>query len=351
MDEAARLGMDENLAPYIDSARAVLDSGEAFIAEIESGAAMETAPSRDLTVAAASNLLRSQGQFAFDISPVRLRLDQDRRDALREGQILLGAAVAVAVVTLVSLLVVDTRRIQDMFVRQEQRRETAERLAAHRGDVVNLASHELRSPLTVLTLSTDVLRGTANERNDPELSELANDAHTAALRCEALISELLDLGRIDADRLNLKMGATPLAPALQDAARLSEATHGVHPLIINGAEDVRVNADPERLRVILRNLIDNAFKYSPTGSDVQVEVAEWEGRVRIDVRDHGTGVAEADRDRIFQRYQRLTATEHLPGVGIGLYLSRELARRMDGDLRCAPSDDGARFQLELPQAV
>ena len=349
-DRAAALGLGEALDLYIAKASAVVGHAETFQADIDGGATTETAPATSLVVAAASELLAAQGEFALANGPVRLKLDHDRRDALREAQLLLGVAVVMAAGGLGALVLVDARRITRVFSTQEARRETAERLAAHRADVVNLASHELRSPLTVLTLSTDLLRSTAGTRQDGEIAGLAEDAHTAAMRCEALVSELLDLGRIDADRLQLHVGATPLIPAITDVAVLSEARHGAHPLLISGADEVRVNADPDRLRIILRNLIDNAFKYSPPGSDVRVDVQEWEGRVRIDVRDEGAGIPEDQRERVFGRFERLSATEHLPGVGIGLYLSRELARRMDGDLRCESSEDGAAFQLELPQA-
>jgi signal transduction histidine kinase len=349
--EAARhLGMGEALDAYIERAGAVLGYTDSFVSEIDRGATTATAPSTTLVVGAATELLAAQGQFSLAIGPVRSELDEDRRHAVRDAQVLLVFAALLAGAGLGALVLVDSRRIQRLFSNQEARRENAERLAAHRGDVVNMASHELRSPLTVLTLSTDLLRATASGRQDVEMAGLAEDAHTAAMRCEALVSELLDLGRIDADRLQLRMGATPLVPALNDVAALSEARHGAHPLLISGADEVRVNADPDRLRIILRNLIDNAFKYSPPGSDVHVKVEEWEGRVRIDVRDEGAGIPEDQRERVFQRFERLSATDHLPGVGIGLYLSRELARRMDGELRCGPSDVGASFLLELQEA-
>jgi signal transduction histidine kinase len=349
-EAAKRLDIGGALETYTEKARLAVELCETFLAEIDGGATTETASSTEATVAATTDLLAAQGQFALAVGPVRQELDEARRESLREAQWLLVVAAVVAAAVLGGLLLLDARRITSLFSRQEARRETAERMAAHRGDVVNMASHELRSPLTVLTLSTDLLRSTAGGRQDAEMAGLAEDAHTAALRCEALVSELLDLGRIDADRLQLRLGATPLMPALNDVVVLSEARHGSHPLLISGADEVRVNADPERLRIILRNLIDNAFKYSPPGSDVHVEVEEWEGRVRIDVRDEGSGIPEGQRERVFQRFERLSATEHLPGVGIGLYLSRELARRMDGELTCAPSTDGATFQLELPQA-
>ncbi len=347
---AQALGIDESLGGHLAKAKAVMDLADQFVAEIDGGARTANAPTRQPIVAAAGALLTSQGEFALAISPTRVQLDEQQRDSLREAQVLLGGAVAIAVVTLGTLLLLDNRRVAQVFAAQETRRESAEKLAAHRADVVNMASHELRNPLTVLTLSTEMMRRAAESGTDPLMADLAGDAHVAALRCEALVNELLDLGRLDADRLQLKMGSTALLPALNDAVAMSAAHHGVHPLLISGAESTRVSADPDRLRVILRNLIDNAFKYSPPGSNVHVHVEKWEDKVRIEVKDEGLGIPEADRERIFQRFERATSTAHVPGVGIGLYLSRELARRMDGELRCSSSDAGAAFSLELQHA-
>jgi signal transduction histidine kinase len=129
---------------------------------------------------------------------------------------------------------------------------------------------------------------------------------------------------------------------------MSTAHHGPRDVHISGDQLTPVSADPDRLKVILRNLVDNAFKYSPADSGVFISISQFEDRVRIDVQDEGAGVPEEFRERIFERFERLGTPAHASGVGIGLFLSRELARRMDGDIRCEPSERGARFELELP---
>jgi signal transduction histidine kinase len=345
---ARELGMEDEVNAQGARVRAVLQSSHTYLAEIDAGKSVADAPSTPAVTGAAGELLKGQGEFTLSLSPVSLQIDRDRRDALRQAKLLLGAAVGVALLTMAALAIVDGRLLQRRFASEAARRERAERLADHRADVVNMASHELRNPLTVLTLSTGVLKRSAEERSDAELGELADDAHTAALRCQALVDELLDLSRLDADRLQLKMGPSQISPAISDALAMSRAHHGVRRVVISGDPSVAVTADPGRLRIIVRNLIDNAFKYSPVGSTVHLTIAEWEGRVRLDVTDEGAGVPEGSRERIFQRFERLNSTAHLSGVGIGLYLSRELARRMNGELKCADNDHGASFLLELP---
>ncbi|HEX6547684.1 MAG TPA: sensor histidine kinase, partial [Candidatus Dormibacteraeota bacterium] len=101
------------------------------------------------------------------------------------------------------------------------------------------------------------------------------------------------------------------------------------------------------------NLISNAVKYSPPGSEVEVSVSVKADRVGVAVRDHGVGIAPADLKRLFTRFGRIVnrETEHITGTGLGLFLSRELARMHGGDIRVqsAPGQ-GSTFTLELPAA-
>ena len=348
---ADEVGIGVATGAQLGLAHQTLDSIDSFIAEIDAGQRIPAAPSTNVVVANASNLLSGQGAFTASVVPVAVRLDAERRDAIRQAQILLGAAAVTALAAFGVFAVVDGRKVQHWFSAERAKRHAAETVAAHRADIVSMASHELRNPLTVLTLTTDLLSRAAHERKDEELAALATDAHAAAMRSETLVNELLDMGRLDADRLQLTIGATPFLPALTDALAMSDAHHSPHTVRIAATGEPSVRADPQRLRVILRNLIDNAFKYSPPGSEVLITIGGSGHVVSFEIRDQGAGVARLDRERIFEKFERLRATSDVPGVGIGLYLSRELARRMDGDLRCADSPTGARFCLDLPSVA
>jgi len=345
------LRMQDAVAAYLTLAREVLDQTDQFMAEIDGGANVASAPSTGQVLAAGSALLNGQQAFSAASEPVSLRLDQDRRNALQYARYLLGAAVLIAVLIMFGLTVSARRRVRRTLADLLHRRDSAERLAAHRADVVNMASHELRNPITALTLSTQLLLQSADSGDSEELRTLATHAHSAAMQCNSLVNELLDLGRLDADRLDLRTGATPLQPALADAIAMCQALHGSRSVEFSGDLDLSVQADPDRLRVILRNLIDNAFKFSPTDSRVFVSVAHERDRVRVDIRDEGMGVPAEFRERIFQRFERSRTASHVGGVGIGLFLSRELARRMEGDLRCADCPRGAQFELVLRSAT
>ena len=347
-DEAERLGLDTSVEAQLALARAVLEPAETFIAEVDAGATTQNAASRPAVVGAAGQILQSRSTFTSETDAVAEKIDRSRRGAVREAAYLLLAGVVFALVVIFALGFLNRARTHRIFAAEESRREAAERLAAHRADVVSMASHELRNPLTALTMASELLAREAARCQLPELGALAEDAHVAAWRCNALVNELLDLGRLDADRLHLKTGTTPLRQPLAEAFAMAQAHHGPRDVRLEGAVESSVLADPDRLRVILRNLIDNAFKYSEPDSVVSVSIAGQGDRVLLDVRDEGVGVPPEFHDRIFQRFERLSAPGHVGGVGIGLFLSRELARRMNGDLRCREVERGADFELELP---
>ncbi len=118
-------------------------------------------------------------------------------------------------------------------------------------------------------------------------------------------------------------------------------------------EPVLARVDAQRVVLALRNIIDNAVKYSPDGGDVTCCVVDDRETARIRVADHGLGIAPEDRDKLFTRFGRVvtTANSHIPGLGLGLYFTREVARRHGGDVALVDGDGEATvFELTLPLA-
>lgn len=129
---------------------------------------------------------------------------------------------------------------------------------------------------------------------------------------------------------------------------LSRSTLGDHPTSVAADGIVLARVDPDQVRQVLFNLLSNAAKFSPAGLDIVVDVAERGDHAIVQVRDRGAGVAPDDAERIFERYER--AAEGIPGAGLGLHLSRLIARAHGGDLYLVPGDgEGAVFELALPR--
>ena len=146
--------------------------------------------------------------------------------------------------------------------------------------------------------------------------------------------------------------AFDLVAATRTAAHRIQALDPGRPITVNASPAVViVRADPARLDQIFDNLLKNAIAYSPRGSAIEISTAAEADRAIIRVRDHGPGIGAADLERIFERFARGAAAADQPGMGIGLYVSRAIATRMDGRLFVETSSpDGSTFTVELPLA-
>ncbi len=260
----------------------------------------------------------------------------------------LAATLAIGVFAAYVLVAALLRRSGRVSAAREERMRTAEELVEQSARLVSMASHELRNPLSVLTLSAELMRMSAAERDDPELAEVSDNAVAAARRAEAVVGELLELSRLDAGALVVAPEPVAVAQIVDRAVESAQRHRPPHAVAIRGDIDAVALADGGHLTVILRNLVDNAFKYSPEGSTVSVDVSKSAQRVTFDVCDQGPGIPAQFRESVFGRFHRLQQTEHIGGVGIGLHLSRELARRMGGDLTVGESYDGACVRLHVP---
>jgi signal transduction histidine kinase len=221
---------------------------------------------------------------------------------------------------------------------------------------LNLASHELRTPLSVIRGYLSILEsgslGTLNAAGRRALSVLSGKA----LEMNLLIEQMLEAARLEEGRLALRIERVDLCGAASDALDLVRPlADDRHPLSLEAPSvDVPVMADRDRLATILTNLLDNAIKYSPNGGPVRCVVDRGDQRGTVSVHDQGIGIAASDRAILFTRFGRVSSddTRHIKGTGLGLYLSRELARQMGGDIQVASEKGrGSAFTLSLPLAV
>ena len=212
-------------------------------------------------------------------------------------------------------------------------------MRAHRSLLAN-ASHELRSPLARLKMAVAMLGGAPSEQAERLQSEIA----TNIAELDALVEEVLLASRLDAaTALDHDEPVDVLAVAAEAAARA-----GVELAAHSGEALPKVRGDERLLRRAVRNLLENAFRYG--GQPVVVDVALRAGRVELAVTDHGPGVPEALRERIFEAFYRLPGhAEQAGGVGLGLSLVRQIAQRHGGSVRCEAVDGGgSRFVISLP---
>ncbi len=230
----------------------------------------------------------------------------------------------------------------------------AEEAVAIRGEFLQIAAHELRTPLTPLSLQVQSLlrssRGTG--AGAPVAQFEAEIAATGrhVQRLTTLVDRLLDvtdlgLGRPRLAREPLDLAALAAEVAATFAPQAQEA--GVA-LALDAAEPVVGAWDRVRLGQVLGHLLSNALKFG-AGKPVVVTVARDGGRARLTMRDHGPGVAAADRTRIFERFERAVSVRRHGGFGVGLWMAREIVRAHGGTIAVAgEAGEGATFTVELP---
>jgi two-component system phosphate regulon sensor histidine kinase PhoR len=225
-----------------------------------------------------------------------------------------------------------------------------------RQDLVSTVSHELRTPLAAIYGSALTLARDDLELEQALSTKLLEVIVEESSRLADIVNDLLLASQLDAGKLEVRIGECDpraLAKAVVDAAR-THLPDGVTIELERPARDLPpVAADEGQLRQVLGNVIDNAVKYSPEGGGVRIRLEPGDAYVRFVVADEGLGIPSAERGRIFEKFYRLDPdmTRGIGGTGLGLYISRELVRRVNGRIWVEPNDGrGSVFYVEIPAA-
>jgi len=216
------------------------------------------------------------------------------------------------------------------------------------------ASHELKTPLTLIRADAEVL---SPALTDPSDRELADDLIAETDRMNALLSDLLTLARLDAGKLSVERKPFDLANTIAETAERFDARATAEgkklEVRLDPADEIPARGDARRTEQILAALLDNALRFTPQGGSVTVEGHTRDGRALAIITDSGPGIAPEHLLRIFDRFYRAeaarTRSEAGGGTGLGLSIARDLARAQGGGLTAANvPDGGASFTLWLP---
>jgi PAS domain S-box-containing protein len=224
-----------------------------------------------------------------------------------------------------------------------------------KSDFVSTISHELRTPLAAIYGAALTLRREDLPLEGDQRSELLGVVAGEAERLARIVNDILWTSRIETGGLQLTIEACDpgeLAQAVVQSARVQLPENlDLRLDVPDGLPDVA--ADPDKVRQVLANLVENAIKFSPDGGTVDVRVEYTGGFVRFGVHDQGLGIPAAERERVFEKFYRLdpNLTRGVGGTGLGLYISRELVDRMGGRIWAESEEgSGSTFFVELPSA-
>jgi len=222
-----------------------------------------------------------------------------------------------------------------------------------RDDVVATVAHELRTPLTSLRMAVHLLAENTVGTLTPKQADLVFAAREECDRLQSIVDELLDLSRIHADRIELRISSNDpeqlVSEAIDAQQSLAEERHvTVRSEVLPGTPAVAV--DRERLQLVFANLIANAIRYGPERGTVVVRALVREGVVRFEVSDQGKGVPPEFRETVFDKYVRVPNAPS-GGAGLGLFISREIVQAHGGSIGIeGEPDSGATFWFTVPVA-
>ena len=373
--EDKMLGWRELLAPGIspDAEQRQLISGKAKLdvlrAELRAMREYETSQldlrvqtaqrlrQRNLVITQAATVLAGLGAIAavaWFTAGLARRARRLAADAARlgEGEAVIAAPHGEDELDQVALRLADASRLLAERAAETRRaREDAEAANQAKTEFLSRSSHELRTPLNAILGYAQVL--------EHDLEGQAGHAHaqriaSAGRHLLGLISELLDIARIEAGRIDLAQAPVDVARVLDEALTLVRPDADARAVTVHIAPGIDgvVHADAQRLRQVLVNLLSNAIKFNRAGGRVEVDARATDGHVRIAVRDDGPGIPPERRTRLFVPFERLGAERSaVEGTGLGLALSKRLVEAMGGTIGVddAPGG-GACAWLALPAA-
>jgi len=219
-------------------------------------------------------------------------------------------------------------------------------------DFIGLVSHELRSPMTVITGAINTVLTEAERLSPEETRQLLRDAALEAELLSNLLGNLLELSRVQASRLVLHAEATNVSKIIQDAVDKIKRQSPVHQFVVDTPKKIPpLYADPLRLERILYNLLENAVKYSPQGGEIRVSVRRKKEHLIFGVSDQGIGISPADQAKLFAPFQRLEEfrPDGVRGVGLGLLVCRRLVEAHGGRIWVESElGQGSTFFFTMP---
>jgi signal transduction histidine kinase len=243
-----------------------------------------------------------------------------------------------------------------LFEAERRARAEAEAAVRTQDEFLSIASHELRTPVAAVK-ATAQLAQRAIERGSLDVARTTRHLESIARsadRLGGLLEDLLDVSRLRTGQLKLRQQTVELDALLREVVARYAATEPGHEFRLDSTDGcMAVHADPLRLEQVLDNLLSNAVKYSPAGGEIVVRVGPDGGGFNLTVTDHGIGLPAGQEDRIFEAFRRASnaAAQHIPGLGLGLPICRQLVEAHGGRIwATSPGEDqGTTVGLWLPR--
>ena len=335
------VGEDDRLGEPISApgAAVVVDPGVgqwAFEHAAEAGFGTDTLPGSPMLYIPLKAPMRTRGVLVLEPRNPRMLMAPEQRRLLD---------------TFARLIAIALERVHYVEVAQQTTVQMeSERL---RNSLLSAISHDLRTPLTALIGLADAISLTQPPPT-PQQAEIAGSMREEATRMSALVNNLLDMARLQAGAVKLNRQWQPLEEVIGSAINGMEASLARHRVAVHLPDDLPLlEFDAILIERVLANLLDNAFKYTPPGSLIEISAAPGDGEtIAVSVEDNGPGLPPGREEEIFKKFERGQKESATPGVGLGLTICRAIIQAHGGTIRAENrADGGARFVFSLPRGT
>jgi signal transduction histidine kinase len=240
----------------------------------------------------------------------------------------------------------------EVLIKEEQIRQN-NIFEEQKNDFINIASHELKTPVTSLKVFLHLMNKMIQKNNHQEYGRYLQKMDEQINRLVGLITSLLDITKMNSGVMPYEMTYFDIHKVIMDIIEIAKETATKHTIVFQGTCDKKIYGDENRIHQVIDNLISNAIKYSPEGGTIRILLSHNTRYVNIDVRDNGIGIDKIHQKKIFSRFYRVNDKDEktFPGLGIGLYVSAEIIRKHKGKLTVTSvKGRGSTFSIRLPLA-
>jgi len=228
--------------------------------------------------------------------------------------------------------------------------EELKQLQQQKDDFISIASHELKTPLTSLSGSLQMLQKAIHINPSSEkVPAYANRASRSLSKLVRLLEDMVNITRVRYDQEKINKKWTNLTDLIGECCE-QERLAGTHTIMTSGNKDLAVYADPQRIDQVIVNLVNNAIKYSPKSNRIEINVSHHEGMAKVSVTDYGIGIRSEKIPHLFERYYRADPSMiEFSGFGLGLYICAEIIKRHGGEIGVdSQVGEGSTFWFTLP---
>ncbi|EDM37801.1 sensory box histidine kinase [Pedobacter sp. BAL39] len=216
---------------------------------------------------------------------------------------------------------------------------------------IGMVSHELKTPLTSLTGMIQLIGRKVNAEADVQLQNILEKSLHQVSKMTHMINSFVNISRLESGKFELQQTEFDMEELIAEYLSEAQLTSPQHQFIQHDCQTVNLTADRLKIGAVLANMVSNAVKYSPQGSPITISCRKLAGHLEVAVKDHGCGIAESDRKRVFERFSHIHNAHvmNASGFGIGLYLCAEIIRHHQGEIWVDNNPDaGCTFYFKLP---